>query len=275
MSWRHICAIVWLACLVQPGVGQQGASDVSGDVVWTKNTVLVNTKDSSQLQLRIVLAENGRLHRVEVDVLVQSDAAVLLLSQDEATLPGGEPPILHAKVVLPMQRISQLTFGVDLDWFLVPAEIKIYAQAAAMASSGQILASDIAQLGVVRETDPGAKAIETMYDGPPIEIPSGLAACTRVPPLPCTYALQVSVTVRSSDWDLTHHLTCLDERGSRVFLILKKPGPGEGLFDIVETHTVWVQLGEGIRADVRVYVAVTESWNPPASSLEFQHAKMH
>ena len=57
------------------------------------------------------------------------------------------------RLVLPMQRISLMTFGVDLERLLVPAGIPIYGQATAITTSAQVLASDIAELGVVNVID--------------------------------------------------------------------------------------------------------------------------
>ena len=275
MLWQRVCVIASLACLVQPGIGQRITTVHPTDLGRTQDFVLPSTAVSSDLQLRFVTDQNGRLHRAEVDVLVQSDAAVLLLSPDEVMLPGMTPPILRSLMRLPMQRISPMTFGVDLDGFLIPVSTPIYAQATAMSRSGQILASDIIELGVMEQVDAGEVPISSMYTGLPIETFAGMIALTRLPPMPGSYSFEVSITVRSNDWDLSHHVTTLDEQGARVFLIMKIPGPGEGQLDVVETHSVWAELGEQLPAQADVYIAVTESWNPLTSGLDFKLAQLN
>jgi len=272
MWWKPIGAIVSLACLVQPGMSLRIGS-VSADVDRTQDSVLPNAADSSQLQLRVVLDENGKLQRAEVDVFVQSNTVVLLLSQEEVTRRGVQPEILKANLILPMARMSPLTCEVSLE--MVPPEISRCAQAVVIATSGQVLVSDIVELGVASIVDPEATPVVSMYRGLPVETYAGMVAICRIAPLPSTYALEASVTVRSSDWGLSHHLTCLDEGGARVFLVFKVPGPGEGLEDVVETHSVGSELGEKLPAQVDVYIAVTKSWDPSASSLVFRRAEMN
>lgn len=79
---------------------------------------------------------------------------------------------------------------------------------------------------------------------------------------PYEYALVASFEARSDGYALWEAFRERLVDRTRVYLVLKVPGPGEGMRDIVEHHSLTAELGTEPGRAVEVMVAVTDKTAP-------------
>ena len=233
---------------------------------------LVVDGQPAPLQIRLIEGVIAGHIRVEVDLAAAGSQMALLISDQEllqASM-GTPPALLKAQLVVGMSRINPQTFAIDLPTNGLKPGVVAYLQAVGLEAGGGIRSSAVVPLEICQSGQPCGAIILGFYGGSAQFAVSPMISIDRLPPNVSSWAVDIDVTVRSNDWDLSHQVTRQGPSGTDIFMILKKPGPGEGLLDVVETHSVQVDLGAGNPGRLTIYVGVTEIYQPPPSTLQFQ-----
>lgn len=274
-SWMRSMALLPVL-VVAPAMAQAAAQLSSVQVHQVTPMQLapspVNEEEPAPLQLRLIDGLIAGHTRVEVDLVAEGSRMALLISDRETRLAmtGILPALLQGQLVVEMSRINAQAFGFDLPTGELEPGVAGYLQAVAIEVGGRLRSSAVAPLQICEAGRPCGAVIPGFYSGTAAFAVSPFIAFNRLPPMMSSWAVDIDVTVRSNDWHLSHQITRHGPSGTEIYLILKEPAPGEGQLDVVETHSVQVELGAGNPGRLIVFVGRTEIYEPPPSSLLFR-----
>lgn len=222
---------------------------------------------TTPVQVRLVEQLLDKSLTVEAD-LASNQIGIVLVSSDDhlVAMTGIVSPFILPQVILPLTWRSPLTCAADVSLRGTWPGQKVYFQVLCGDPAGKIAASGVACYEVREPGTPLPQA--PLYTGPTVSYEQ--MAIMRAPPLPCTFAVKVTVTVTSSDWHLWHQATVCRAEGTDIVLILKEPGPGEGLLDVVETHEIVVDVGIQPANPLRLLIARTAEPAPQVGQLIYE-----
>ena len=205
--------------------------------------------DAAPLQLEVVVPQDK--DRWSVRVTVQDTATVaILISDTDRVLPISDaaPLILESAGILALGRTHMGEFLADAQRVAI-ADLDLFVQAVALYQDGSIRATPITPVAFGDERVAPSDSDDTdrdpsAYDGPPM-IARQLDG----------KGIFVEFQVPSNDYALFHDHNRESEQGTDVYLFLEEPGQGQGLFDVVEYHSMAIGVSRENGDRVRVFVA--------------------
>ncbi|MBK8097220.1 MAG: hypothetical protein IPK26_08935 [Planctomycetes bacterium] len=177
----------------------------------------------------------------------QPSAVALLVAPTERLIPLGQEWILGDSVIVavdfapPTEREFAFPIGEE-----AVSRLGARVQAVALDSQGVFVASTVLVPGQL----PPAGEVQA----PLANVRLSLAILETVPP---RTQLMVEFTAPTDGYALRAASVVRSGNATDVYVLLKTPGPGEGNLDVVEEHSLALDLGSDAGAFVRVHGATS------------------